>query len=511
MFSTLEDIIAGGIISTIIYSTNIEVIKKKFEKISLFLDSNYLFRLFGLSFKEQNQPAEELFELIKSQPNIELRVFDFTIEEFTNVLKNYQIEQYYYPPGLKINSLYSSLKALGWTSADLKEFIVNLENKLKQFGISIYPTTVDLNVSSLFSEERRALLARYKTDQTFRGQNHDLSAIDQIRLFRKESKKKIESCEALFLSSDIKLSKFNYLEDKHKGNSTISEVMPDKLFTNYLWLKNPVHNKEIHISSWISLNKRHFYIDRSVWQAFYDNLKKLREKGKITDTDISILIYDKQIQSILTDTDPSDIEYIEAEWILDCIIKAKNRQDLFQKNKIKDIELFFDKEIERSKKEVEFLSKEKEDKDKQLSEADKKQLQLEERVKILEKENQEKTKQQIDAILKWKKQQETRAELIAHRWLLVISFLTMLLFFSILPILHGVILRNWNVIEPMMFLTSISFTIIIAIIGKRYDPLNIRRNIYDKIFQYVYNKKLKLINELEHQINVMSLPNIQEF
>jgi hypothetical protein len=368
LFITLQDIIIGGIISTIIYTNNIEQSGKKLENLKIFFDSNYMFSLLGLRYAEQNKPARELFDLIKSQPNIELRIFDFTVEEMVHVLKKYQNEQTYYPDGVKIDSLYSSLKSLGWTSADVKEFIVSIEKKLSDIGIKLFSTPVEIDKYEPSDSDKRSILSRYKVEQGLREQNHDLAAIEQIRIFRKNNKKRIEYCDALFLTSDLKLSKFNYVEDKHKDNGTISEVIPDKLFTNLLWLKNPTHDKELHLSSWISLNTRHFFIDRSVWKAFYENLKMLRNQGKINDTDISILIYDKHIQEILRDTDPSDIHNIEAEWILGNIIKAKDRLDEKQKGEVKDLKIFFEEEIERSKKEVEFISQEKIETEKRLKE-----------------------------------------------------------------------------------------------------------------------------------------------
>lgn len=504
LFKTLQDIIIGGIISTIIYTTNMEVIDKKLESISVFFDSNYIFSLMGLRFKEQNKPAQELFDLIKAHPNIHLRIFDFTVEEMVSVLKKYQFEQHLYPVGLKIDSLYSSLKGQGWTSADLKEFIVNVENKLNELGISVFSTPVDLDKYEPENKDRRSSLSQYKQEQGIREQNHDLAAIEQIAKYRKVQKKRIESCDALFLTSDIKLSRFNYHEDKHKENSTISEVIPDKFFTNFLWLKNPTHNEEIHLSSWISLNTRHFFIDRSVWKAFYETLKDLRRQGKINDTDISILIYDKQIQDILRDTDPSDLHNIEAEWILDSILKAKQRLDESQLGEVKELKIFFDEEIQKTKKEVEFIALEKEQIETQLkgklADADSRYSQLENRIKILEKEQQEKDQKFIESVIEWKKEQENKSEIVAKRWLNLIIYSTLFLFFLVLFYTSTIIFENWSKIEPIAFIVSLTITVSLKILGKKYDPFKIHLNIYDRIFQTIYRNKLKNIRNLESRI-----------
>ncbi|MGD9486430.1 MAG: hypothetical protein AB7W47_00260 [Calditrichaceae bacterium] len=500
LFKTLQDIIIGGIISSIIYTDSLEEPDKKLDNIRVFLDSNYMFSLLGMRYIEQNKPALELFELIKSQQNIELRIFDFTIEEMINVLKKYQNEQFHYPDGVKIDSLYSSLKSQGWTSADVKEFIVNIENKLTEYGIRILSTPIDIKKYEPSDPNRKSNLQHYKDEQGTREQNHDLAAIDQIVRFRRGRRTKIENCDALFLTSDLKLSKFNYYEDKHKKNGTISEVIPDKLFTNLLWLKNPTHDKEIHLTSWISLNTRHFFIDRSVWSAFYKNLKILRDEGKINDTDISILIYDNHIQEILKDTDPSDIHNIEAEWILDNIMKAKERLNKKHQGEIKNLAMFFDEEIKRTKKEVEFISKEKKISEQKLDETDNQFKALEQRVKELENEKKRQDENLIETIIKWKKKQEIQSETIAKRWLNIISYTMLFFFFIALFSFASAILNNWDKIEPIAFIVTLGVTITLRILGKKYDPFQLHFKIYDKIFNKVYEKKLKQIKDFELKI-----------
>ena len=79
----------------------------------------------------------------------------------------------------------------------------------------------------------------YKGDQQLFHQNHDLFAIEKIKELRRYSIRKIEESKFFFLTSDRKLSRFNYLEMGHQSNGTICEIILDTLLTNILWLKDP--------------------------------------------------------------------------------------------------------------------------------------------------------------------------------------------------------------------------------------------------------------------------------
>src|SRR5205085_11612711 len=131
----------------------------------------------------------------------------------------------------------------GWTAAKVREFLINIETKLWDGpGIKIAPTNVNLKKYELADPSRREVLAEYKPNQGVKEQNHDFAAIDQIKLLRKKQVKRIEKCQAMFLTSDMKLALYNYIGEDHKDNDTISEIIPDRLLTNLLWLKNPAAN-----------------------------------------------------------------------------------------------------------------------------------------------------------------------------------------------------------------------------------------------------------------------------
>lgn len=495
IFTTFKDIVFGSIISTIVYSNRINEAQNKFETIKIFFDTNFLLNLFGFGFEDEKQPAQELFKLLKLNKNFDFRIFDFTIEEITNVLKNYGKEINYYFDEIKINSLYSSMKAQGWTPAGVKEFIVNIEKKLWGLNIEIFPSSIDLKKFEPEKIERRSAINNYKPDQGEKEQNHDLAAIQCINKIRQGHFKKIESCQAMFLTSDLKLAKFNYIEDNHKNKETICEVIPDRLLTNLLWLKNPSTDSDAHLSSIISMHSRQLYVDKKVWKSFYKNLTFLREKGDINDFDVSILIYDKVIHKILVEKRPEEIDLFESDWIIENIEHAKARLEKTQNNMLEEQKNNYKARIlakEIALKNLEFaLSSQKRIIDQVKSEYQERFLKFEQRLAEIQEDNTSREESLINTILSWKNRQKNLAQKITNRWISLISILSSLIMFFTGVISVRPLIRNWNIIDPLVSILPIILSLLFIIAGIKLEPFKWRVKLKERIFKHVLKNKLQ--------------------
>ena len=354
-FETLKDIIRGSIISVIIHDRSIGESSRKFEKVQLYFDANILFSILGFHHEEYVKPAKELFSLIRTCKTFDTLVFDFTRDEMVSVLKGYINEESEYFSDIKVASIYSSMKLNGVSRSDIIEYIANIENKLWELGFRIKPTSINLRKYDPPNPEARKLLLNYKPDQGMRGQNHDLAAIEMVKKIRGNSVRILESSVALFLTSDLGLARYNYSECDHKEKSTVSEVITDRLLTNILWLKNPTLLRSISIDSLIAAHSRELLIDKEVWRKFLKKVKELRRDGKLSDHEISVLIYDPHTRETLAEYDLEHAKDVEnTKWILNNVEEAKKRIE--EKNR-HDRELYADKVV----KGVEEAKKNKED------------------------------------------------------------------------------------------------------------------------------------------------------
>lgn len=237
LWETLKDIVLGSIISISPCAIDINVAKKKFRNVTIYMDSNFLFSILNLHPSEFCRPAKELLNFLKKF-NFKLKVFDFTLQEINRVLNNAILERKKYIKGIRINSIYSVVTEKELSEIDIINKIREIPQELEDLDIKIEITNINV-MDYTPTKEDFEVLKEYKDIGSHYSINHDIVAIKQIAKIRGSKKRKIEESVAFFLSSDLKLSKANYEKMSHKEDRTITEVIPDILLTNILSLKDP--------------------------------------------------------------------------------------------------------------------------------------------------------------------------------------------------------------------------------------------------------------------------------
>lgn len=356
-YKTLENLVFGSIISVLLQVNKPEEITKirnePFSHCQIFLDTNFVFSLLGLHDDVFNEPAEELFNLLKKH-NFVLKVFGFTVDEICRVINSYPEEAHRYPASMRVDTLYSSLKAKGWSNMDARQFIINIEQTLQQKGITI-EWFKDIDLGKYTPDERlRKIIRRYKPDQNPFHRNHDLAAIAKIKELRKKTIRRIEDSGVLFLTSDVGLHKFDFIEEGHKQNATICETILDRLMTNILWLKNP--NTKLSLETIIAAHSRNLFVNRRIWDRFYKVLQELKKDGKIGEEDLATLFWHNYLEDTLRPIEESESNVITSEFVLEKIEEAGKLREQAIKQEIKGIEKTKEKEMETElrKKEEEF-------------------------------------------------------------------------------------------------------------------------------------------------------------
>jgi len=353
-YRTLQDMVMGSIISVLLYVEKPEEIIKirtrKFSHCQVFLDTNFVFSALGLHTKDFNEPAKELLDLLKRY-DFDLKVFSFTVDEICRVINFYPSESYRYPTNIRVNTLYSNLKRKGWTKADAREFIINIEQTLLQQGITI-ERMKDINLNKYTPDEGlKDTIRKYKPDQTAFHRNHDLAAIAKIKELREKPMRRIEDSKAFFLTSDGRLTRFNFEELGHRESATICETISDRLLTNILWLKNP--NTKPPLKSIIAAHSRDLFVNRRVWDRFYEALQKLKREGKIKDEDISTLFWHSYVEDALRSIEETETKKITSQFVMEEIEKAEKLREEEIEKRIKGIEKAKETEMEKKLREKE--------------------------------------------------------------------------------------------------------------------------------------------------------------
>lgn len=356
-YKTLENLVFGSIISVLLHVSEPEQITNirnvPFSHCQVFLDTNFVFSLLGLDRDVFNEPAEELFNLLNKY-NFDFKVFGFTVDEICRVINAYPEESHRYPTSIEVNSIYSSLKAKGWSGTDARQFIINIEQILQNKGITI-EWFKDIDLSKYITDEKlEKAIRRYKPYQSSFHRNHDLAAIAKIKELRKKTIRRIEDSGVLFLTSDIGLHKFDFIEEGHKQNATICETILDRLMTNVLWLKNP--STKLSLETIIAAHSRNLFINRRIWDRFYQVLQELKKDGKIGDDDLATLFWHSYLEDTLRPIDEAESNVVTPEFVLEKIEEAGKLREQTIKQRIEGIEKTKQKEmeIELRKKEAEF-------------------------------------------------------------------------------------------------------------------------------------------------------------
>ena len=335
-FKTLEGMVMGSVLSVLLCVQTAEDLQhlehSKFSPCDIFLDTNYVFSVMGLHAEEFNEAAIELYDLLREH-KFNLRVFGFTVEEISRVINAYCSEGYRYPTSIRVYSLHSSLRRKGWKETDAREFVMYLEKNLQERGISVEWVKDATLGNYKATDEVRKSIKRYKPEQATPNQNHDLMAIEKIRDMRERTVTRLEDSKALFLTSDARLSRFNF-ETHHKKSGTIGEVVLDRLLTNILWLNNP--STRLSLKAIIASHSRDLFIKRNVWNKFYEVLQNLKETGKTTEDKIATLFLHNYVEDCLLSVESTEV--ITSDFVLDQIEKAQKQKETDFHNLEQEIE-----------------------------------------------------------------------------------------------------------------------------------------------------------------------------
>ena len=471
LFNTLQDIIAGSIISVSLFSNGIAEIGRKFEHMTVYLDSNFLFSLLELHHKDQCNPVIELFKMMKEARVFTFKVFDFTLDEIRSVLKGYRNGEHVYLSFIQTDSIYSSLKQKGWTSAEVISYIAKIEETLAVMDIAIAITGINLDTYASDETIKEDLLL-YKEYKGHRGVNHDLAAIDKVKALRSLRTTRLENAKVIFLTSDIRLARFNY-NRFHKSSGTVNEVIPDRLLTNIIWLKKPKASQNITMSSLISAFRSGKLIHHEVWDKFVERLKTLRDSNKIEDADVAALLYDKHLQEDLLDF-RNERDKVDDAFIFGNIEEAKKREAKAKKLEvIRDIanQKSFEAEISLKLNEIEGLQEVISRTNEEKAEA------LDSNTEISEAVLRTITARK--AGLSLKAEQGSKLFIILLK---VLFFLICAVFFRLIYILFT---SEWRSLEPRVAVLQFVLPIIIWILAENVPSY---RRVFTTLFDWRYNK-----------------------
>lgn len=335
-FATLRDLVLGSTIAGLLKREDIDLneTERNFQATELYLDSNYTLSLLGLRFEAESRPAQELLAMLQRTPAFSLFILDITLEEIVRLLRGYEAASVRFPTSIRVKDIYASMRYLGWTPSDVSLLIGDLEDRLSALGITVVRSGYELKTEVPEIATRHATLTNYKADQDVFAQRHDAFAIEFVTRRRGRAVRKVEAAKAFLLTEDYRLSNYAFVELSHRTAGTINEVMPDRLLTNLLWLKEPNVLQAVPMATVIALHSRDLLVDKDVWLRFHEVLGQLIDSGDLPTESAAYLLYDAQVNRDLValGRDPTSIQ---KPWVLELAGDAQARAEQRQAEEVR--------------------------------------------------------------------------------------------------------------------------------------------------------------------------------
>ncbi len=271
--------------------------------------------------------GRELIDLIYAQ-NAKLRCFKHTFDEIWRILdasahalqNQTQIRRAY-------GDAVEHFLASGYTSSDAQLEMEKLEERLQSLRIQVkakpphepHTTVNESRLGTILEGEvgyrgREALL-------------HDLDSLTAIhRLRRGNVPTTLESCKAIFLTSNSSLARASALffqEEYGQERTAIPHCMRDHTFSTLIWLKTPLQapdlpKRRIIADSYAALNPSDI-----LWKAYLQEIDRLQRRGNISDQDYNLLRFSAEARNTLMELTLGDPEEFSEGTVEEVLERAR--------------------------------------------------------------------------------------------------------------------------------------------------------------------------------------------
>lgn len=243
-FSFLETVVKGSMLAGVLLFPNLGAVERRFEGLDVFFDTPFVLQAMGLEGESIAEPRRELVRLLYDK-NANLRIFGHTLGEVRNVLsagahalRNYSNLRHAYGPVIQ------HFLDMGYTASDVELVIARLEKSLEALHVRVVekpPYLEALGVDEVKFQDILQSRVGYAREDTL---YHDLDSLTAIHRLRKaRTYLHIESCEAVFVTTnhDLAQASYDFYSREYEGyGGSIPHCMLDHVFTTMVWLKNPL-------------------------------------------------------------------------------------------------------------------------------------------------------------------------------------------------------------------------------------------------------------------------------
>lgn len=347
----LETIVKGRMLADVLLFPELGRVQQHFDNVEIYFDTNFLFRALGYATESLRIPCKELIDMLFEQ-NTNLKIFEHTLNEMQHILDTAVI--ILKNPANKKNKkmIYGETISFfinsNYKPSDIEFIIARLPKLLRSIHIQVKEKPLHAELLGLDEKIFESFLKKevgYLRDEAVR---HDIDSLTAIYRLRKgQPEYKIESCRAIFVTTNYSLARasMNYLKDVY-SSAAVPICIPDYTLATLVWLKKPLRapdfpRKRIIADCYAALNPSQY-----LWNKYLEEIEKLREQGELTEDDYLLLRYSIEAKNALMDLTLGKVEAFTEGTIEEILNKAREAARAETKD-----ELMRERE-ERSKAEI---------------------------------------------------------------------------------------------------------------------------------------------------------------
>jgi uncharacterized membrane protein len=303
-FSQIETITKGQMLASLLFLPDLNKVSKKFDDLTVFLDTQIILRLLGLEGVGFQEPCLELIGVLQGM-GVHIACFKQTFDELHGILD--ALENSLKTPSHVRTKAFSVMEfalSHSWRASDIQVFKGELELKLKKLRVYVREKP-DHSVPLSVNETKFAqTIAKHLVGQSQEAQNHDLDCCTSIHRLRSgQLKFEFETCRHIFVTSNntlVRAASEFFINEYERF--TIPVCITDHTLATLAWVKNPEVSADLSKKMIIADSYAAIRPSRDLWKKYLSEIDRQREIGTITDDQFQLLRFNLAARNALLET-----------------------------------------------------------------------------------------------------------------------------------------------------------------------------------------------------------------
>lgn len=301
--TTLERLVVGLVLKNALLLQDLSLAAQRFVDLQVFLDSQILFSLLGLTGNADAIATTEVVSLLKDTGAIP-SAFDVTLAEMQRVLA--MLEDHLGTSegrlSLRQTPLVRHVLTSGMRPTDVRILSASLERRLRDAGVQIRETPRRNRDFTLDEAKLAEVLVDRSGDVQQPRIKHDVDCVAAVLTLRSGKRpRRLEMAHAVFASASPAVIRNVSAWHRGQGESGLSPILDIRALANVAWLKRPASARSLKVHELVALCAAALRPSRETWEKFVRNLKDLRADGSLADAETVAIVASELAEPILAE------------------------------------------------------------------------------------------------------------------------------------------------------------------------------------------------------------------